>query len=121
MIALGVAGLLGVPGLCMGQRSQNSVSIKTADLNKEIREFLSREIAAHVEDIKTLFPPPDRVVGALTVGEFSWGTFTRTLAAYSDFAGTRTVAGAAFRSLIAQKGPIPLRPGGKTCAPIYAL
>src|SRR5258706_1464575 len=119
MIALGVAGLLGVPGLCMGQRSQNSVSIKTADLNKEIREFLSREIAAHVEDIKTLFPPPDRVVGALTVGEFSWGTFTRTLAAYSDFAGTRTVAGRDVVPIIAQMGLIQVRQRGKTWAQPY--
>src|SRR5207245_10182410 len=49
--------------------------VSAADLDREIRQFLEREITAHVEDIKTLDPPPDRVVGALTTGEFSWGTF----------------------------------------------
>jgi len=120
IIALGATGLLGVPGLGLGQSSQNSALIKTVDLDKEIREFLSREIAAHVEDIKTLNPPPDRVVGALTIGEFSWGTFTRTLAAYSDFAGTRTVAGRDVVPMIAQMGLIELRQGGKTWAQLYA-
>src|SRR5258707_5676360 len=120
MIALGVAGLLGVPGLCMGQRSQNSVSIKTADLNKEIREFLSREIAAHVEDIKSLDPPPDRVVGALTTGEFSWGTFIRTLAAYSDLTVTRTCGVRDVVPMFAKMGRIELRHGGKTWAQLYA-
>jgi hypothetical protein len=29
-------------------------------------------VTAHVADIKAFDPPPDRVVGALTTGEFSW-------------------------------------------------
>jgi hypothetical protein len=120
IIALGVAGLLGIPGLCMARAAQDSVSIKTADLDKEIREFLSREVGVHVADIKSLDPPPDRVVGALTTGEFSWGTFTRTLAAYSDFAGTRTVASRDVVPMVAQMGLIELHKGGKSWAQLYA-
>jgi len=44
----------------------------TATLDKEIRDFLKHEVTAHVADITSLDPPPDRVVGALTTGEFSW-------------------------------------------------
>jgi len=113
IVALSVAALLGMAGLCLAQATQDSASIKTADLDKEIRDFLSREMAAHVADIKGLDPPPDRVVGALTTGEFSWGTFTRTLAAYSDFAGTRTVAGRDVVPMVAQMGLIELHQGGK--------
>ena len=120
MMALGAVGLLGVPGLCVAQASEDSASIITADLDKEIRQFLSREIAAHVADIKSLDPPPDRVVGALTTGEFSWGTFMRALAAYSDLARTRTVAGRDVVPMIAKLGPIELRQGGKTWAQLYA-
>src|SRR5258708_3590551 len=87
--------------------------INTADLDQDVRQFLSREIAAHVTDINSLDPPPDRVVGALTTGEFSWGTFTRTLAAYSDFAGTQTLAGRDVVPIIAKMGLIELRQGGK--------
>jgi hypothetical protein len=120
MIGLGAAGLLGIPGLCMAQAARDSALINTADLDKEIRQFLAREIAAHVADIKSLDPPPDRVVGALTTGEFSWGTFMRTLAAYSDLDRTRTVAGRDVIPMIAKIGPIELRQGGKTWAQLYA-
>ncbi len=120
IVALSVAALLGMAGLCLAQATQDSASIKTADLDKEIRDFLSREMAAHVADIKGLDPPPDRVVGALTTGEFSWGTFTRTLAAYSDFAGTRTVAGRDVVPMVAQMGLIELHQGGKSWAQLYA-
>jgi hypothetical protein len=120
IVAFGAAELFGVPGLCPAQAAQDSASSKTADLDKEIREFLSREMTAHVADIKSLNPPPDRVVGALTTGEFSWGTFTRTLAAYSAFAGTRTVAGRDVVPMIARMGLIELHQGGKSWAQLYA-
>jgi hypothetical protein len=119
-IAFSLAALLVIPGLCMAQAPQASSWIQTANLDKEIRQFLSREIAAHVADINTLNPPPDRVVGALTTGEFSWGTFTRTLAAYADFAGTRTVAHRDLVPMIAQMGLIELHQGGKSWAQLYA-
>src|SRR5260370_22386 len=120
MIGLGAAGLLAIPGLCLAQAAKDSQLINTADLDKEIRQFLAREMAAHVEAIKSLDPPPDRVVGALTTGEFSWGTFMRTLAAYSDLDRTRTVAGRDVIPMIAKIGPIELRQGGKTWAQLYA-
>ena len=120
IIALGLVALLATTSFCMAQGAQDPAWIKTGDLDKEIREFLSQEITAHVADIKTLNPPPDRVVGALTVGEFSWGTFTRTLAAYADFAHTRTVAGRDLVPMIAQMGLVELHQGGKSWAQLYA-
>ena len=48
-------------------------------LAAEIDQFLLREVTAHFAAIPTLDPPPDRVLRAKTVGEFSWGTFMRAL------------------------------------------
>jgi hypothetical protein len=45
--------------------------INAADFNQQVRSFLQSEVTVHVADIKSLDPPPDRVVGALTTGEFS--------------------------------------------------
>src|ERR1700758_830989 len=89
LIPLAAFALLGAVHSCEAQATADSTQIKTADLNKEIQDFLARQVGAHVEDIKTLDPPPDHVVGALTTGEFSWGTFMRALAAYSAFAHTQ--------------------------------
>ena len=119
-MALGLFGLLGVTSAGTGQTSAAPVQVNTADLDREIREFLDRQVAAHVQDIKSLDPPPDRVVGALTTGEFSWGTFMRALAAYSDLAKTRTVASRDVTPIIAKMGLIELHQGGKTWAQLYA-
>jgi hypothetical protein len=94
--------------------------VSAAALDSEIDDFLDREFAAHVADIKSLNPPPERVVGALTTGEFSWGTFMRALAAYSQLSGKRTVAGQDVARLIGQMGLIESRRGGISFAQMYA-
>jgi hypothetical protein len=120
IIALTALGFLSFANACMAQTPGDPAPIKTVALEKEIQEFLAREISAHVEDIKSLDPPSDRVVGALTTGEFSWGTFMRALAAYSNFAKTRNVASRDVVPMIAKMGSVEFRQGGKTWAQLYA-
>src|SRR5580704_104487 len=104
----------------LAQTLSNTSQIQTSTLDQQIREFLHREVTAHVSDIKSLDPPPDRVVGALTTGEFSWGTFMRTLGAYSQFAGTKTIANHDVPQMIGKMARIELNYGGKTWAQLYA-
>lgn len=94
--------------------------VSTDQVSKEVRDFLGREIAAHVADIHSLDPPQERVVGALTTGEFSWGTFMRTLAIYSALSGERRIAGRDVAQLIGQMGLIESKNGGKSFAQLYA-
>ncbi len=58
--------------------------IKTVALKAEVRDFLAKEVAIHFGDIKTLNPPPDRVNGSITTGEYTWGSFMRVVAAQSE-------------------------------------
>jgi hypothetical protein len=67
--------------MAIHSHKRSPTQIQTSILNQQVRDFLEREVSAHVADIRTLDPPPDRVVGALTTGEFSWGTFMRMLGA----------------------------------------
>ena len=113
-------GWLMVVATLSAQGTVGAPPLATDDLDREIRQFFIREIPAHVSDIKSLDPPPVRVVGALTTGEFSWGTFMRALAAYSNFTDTRMVAGRDAPSLIGKMGLIEERNGGKTWAQLYA-
>jgi hypothetical protein len=107
-------------GASLPQTPSPAAQVNTADLDAEIRGFLAREISAHVADIRTLTPPPDRVVGALTTGEFSWGTFMRTLGAYSEFSATKTIAGRDVIPMIGTMALIELSHGGKGWAQLYA-
>lgn len=115
-----LGALLG--GSC-GSSAQTRIDasqISTSELHRQVQSFLEREVTAHVADIKTLDPPPDRVVGALTTGEFSWGTFMRTLGAYSEFAGTKTLAGHELPQMIGKMAQIELSHGGKSWAQLYS-
>lgn len=94
--------------------------VSTAALKSEVRDFMAKEIAAHFADIRTLNPAPDRVVGGLTVGEFSWGSFARALAAQADIGGTRTIAGKDSARAVAEMGLIEGRQGGKAFAQLYS-
>ena len=95
-------------------------SIATAALNAEVAAFFDREVAAHLLQIPPDGPLPDRVHGALTTGEFSWGTFVRALAAYADTRHTRIVAGRDVVPLIARVGVIESANGSKAFAQLYA-
>jgi hypothetical protein len=92
-----------------------------APLRDDVRGFLRRELAAHVAAIPTLDPPPDRVHGALTTGEFSWGTFQRAIAAWADTSGEPTLAGRDVAQMVARLGLIENARGGDSFAQLYGV
>lgn len=92
-----------------------------APLRDDVRAFLARELGAHVAAIQTLDPPPDRVHGALTTGEFSWGTFQRAIAAWSAATGERTLAGRDLARTAAQMGLVEQARGGSSFAQLYGV
>ena len=118
--ALSVATVLCLAQSSFALPSDKAVQVQTSELNQQITQFLEKEVTAHVADIKTLESPPDRVVGALTTGEFSWGTFMRTLGAYAEFTGTQTIANHKIVQMIGQMAQIEHDRGGKTWAQLYA-
>jgi hypothetical protein len=95
-------------------------TVTTASLRDEVNTFLGRELAAHLSAIKSLDPPPDRVLGVPTTGEFSWGTFMRSLAAYAETTGNRELAGRDLAKCVGQIGLIESRAGSKAFSQLYA-
>ena len=103
-----------------GVDAGSSGSIAVDQISREVTDFLGREIAAHAADVRSLDPPQQRVLGVLTTGEFSWGTFMRALASYSALSGQRTLAGKDVSQFVGQIGLIESKNGGKTFAQLYA-
>jgi hypothetical protein len=89
-------------------------------LTSEIDQFLVREATAHFAAIPTLDPPPNRVLGARTVGEFSWGTFMRALAAIAQHAEAPSLAGRDVPQWVGRMGLIEARAGSKAFSQMYA-
>ena len=100
--------------------SSSSGTIATASLNAEIRGFLHKELTAHLTPVKTLDPPPERVNGALTTGEYTWGTFMRALAAYGQLSGATTLAERDLARAIGEIGLLEVRLGGTRFSQLYA-
>ncbi len=114
------AFIAGSPIPLFAQSAQENTSISTAALKSETRDFFAKEMAIHFADIKSLNPPQERVVGALTTGDFSWGSFAGALGAQASVAGTRSIAGKDTARAIAEIGLIEARQGGKTFAQLYS-
>ncbi len=95
-------------------------TVTTASLRDEVNTFLGKELAAHLSAIKSLDPPPDRILGVPTTGEFSWGTFMRSLAAYAETTGNRELAGRDLAKWVGQIGLIESRAGSKAFSQLYA-
>jgi hypothetical protein len=55
-----------------------------------------------------------------TTGEFSWGTFMRSLAAYAETTGNRELAGQDLAKLVGQIGLIESHAGSKAFSQLYA-
>jgi hypothetical protein len=100
--------------------AQTTAMVNAQAFTSEVTTFLGNELAVHIADIKTLDPPQERVLGALTVGEFSWGTFMRAAAAYSALSGETKLGGRDLPPFLGQAGLIEAKGGGKAFAQLYA-
>ncbi|PWT93757.1 MAG: hypothetical protein C5B55_03955 [Blastocatellia bacterium] len=95
-------------------------TIKTVELRSEINNFLAKELAAHLDAINSLDPPPASILNVPTTGEFSWGTFMRSLAAYAEITGNKELAGRDIAKWVGKIGLIEARGGSKAFSQLYA-
>ena len=106
--------------LAAGAAQAAGEDIRTSALKADVDVFFDREVAAHFAQIPMEGPLPDRVHGALTTGEYSWGTYVRSLAAYAETRQTRTVGGRDIVPLVGRVGVIESAKGSKAFSQLYA-
>ena len=95
-------------------------AVQASAMDAEIRTFLGRELAAHLAPITSLDPPPERVNGALTTGEYTWGTFMRALAAYAQMSKATTLGTRDLPRTIGDIGLLEVRLKGTRFSQLYA-
>ena len=116
----GAAALAVVLSLTASPRAIDDAALDPRALTAEIDHFLLGEATAHFAAIPTLNPPPERVLGARTVGEFSWGTFMRALAAIAQHARAPALADRDVPQWVGRMGLIEARAGSKAFSQMYA-
>ena len=102
------------------QTNTKDSTVSTSALKAEVRDFMAKEVAVHFAEIKTLSPPPEKVNGSITTGDFTWGSFMRVVAAQSEISGSSKIAGRDTARPIAEMGLFEARKGGKAFSQLYA-
>jgi len=100
-----------VPVFVGAQVRANTVT--TASLRDEVNAFLGKELTAHLAAIKSLDPPPDRILGVPTTVITRGARLLRSLAAYAETTGNRELAGRDLAKTVGQIGLIESRAGSK--------
>jgi len=95
--------------------------VETSSLNKEITDFFNQEMTAHLNDIKTYDPAPDKVFGAGTTGEYTWGSFMNSVGAFAAFSGQRTLGSHDLAREVGQIGLLEYRLKGTRFSQLYGV
>ncbi|HKE55342.1 MAG TPA: hypothetical protein VKB46_01530 [Pyrinomonadaceae bacterium] len=119
-LVVGLSATRNLGAQALVSREAVGPTIKTADLRSGVDDFLSKELAVHLGAIKSLDLPPDRLLGVPTTGEFSWGTFMRSLAAYAEESGQHELGGRDLAKWVGQIGLIEARAGSKAFSQLFA-
>ena len=98
-----------------------SRSVRSAELDAEVKEFLSKELALHLADIKSYDPPPDKVLGGGATGEYTWGTFMNALGAYAALSKNQRLADRELAREVGRIGLLEYRLGGTRFSQLYGV
>jgi hypothetical protein len=95
--------------------------VQTASLDKEITDFFDKEMAAHLSEIKSYDPAPDKVFNAGTTGEYTWGSFANAVGAYAALRAKRTLGDRDLAREVGQIGLLEHRLKGTRFSQLYGV
>jgi hypothetical protein len=102
-------------------RSPAPTSIETSSFDKEVTDFFTQEMTAHLNEIKSYDPSPDRVFGAGTTGEYTWGSFMNSVGAYAAMSGRTKLGDHDLAREVGQVGLLEYRLKGTRFSQLYGV
>ncbi len=109
--------------VCSGQttRSSEPSTITTSSLDKEVRDFLDKELLAHLDEIKSYDPAPGKVYNLQTTGEYTWGNFMYALGTYARMSGKQKVGSHDLAREVGEIGLLEYRLKGTRFSQLYGV
>ncbi|HMH44387.1 MAG TPA: hypothetical protein VK557_12935, partial [Pyrinomonadaceae bacterium] len=109
--------------ICSAQttRSREPSTVAASSLDKEVTDFLDKEVLAHLDEIKSYEPPPNKIFNAGTTGEYTWGNFMYALGAYTHLTEKQTVGGHDLAREVGQIGLLEYRLKGTRFSQLYGV
>jgi len=117
--------ILALPSLqpCEAQasRSDAPASIDTSSFDKEVKDFFTKEMTAHLNEIKSYDPAPDRVFGAGATGEYTWGSFMNSVGAFAALTEKNKLGNHDLAREVGQVGLLEYRLKGTRFSQLYGV
>src|SRR6266404_3548849 len=102
-------------------RSPAPTTIETSSFDKEVTDFFTQEMTAHLNEIKSYDPPPDKVFGAGTTGEYTWGSFMNSVGAFAALTESNKLGGHDLGREVGQVGLLEYRLKGTRFSQLYGV
>ena len=96
-------------------------SIETSSFDKEVKDFFATEMTAHLNEIKSYEPAPDKVFGAGASGEYTWGSFMNSVGAFAALTGKRKLGNHDLAREVGQVGLLEYRLKGTRFSQLYGV
>jgi hypothetical protein len=102
-------------------RSSTPTTIETSSFDKEVTDFFTREMTAHLNEIKSYNPAPDKIFGAGTTGEYTWGSFANSVGAFAALTEKSKLGEHDLAREVGQVGLLEYRLKGTRFSQLYGL
>jgi len=102
-------------------RSPVATSIETSSFDKEVTDFFTHEMTAHLNEIKSYDPAPDKVFSAGTTGEYTWGSFMNSVGAYAALTERSKLGDHDLAREVGQVGLLEYRLKGTRFSQLYGV
>jgi hypothetical protein len=101
--------------------SSGSASIETSSFDKEVKDFFTKEMTAHLNEIKSYDPAPDKVFGAGATGEYTWGSFMNSVGAFAALTEKSKLGNHDLAREVGQAGLLEYRLKGTRFSQLYGV
>jgi hypothetical protein len=102
-------------------RSSEPTSVETSAFDKEVIDFFTKEMTAHLDEIKSYDPAPDRVFAAGATGEYTWGSFMNSVGAFAALTGRSKLGNHDLAREVGQVGLLEYRLKGTRFSQLYGV
>jgi hypothetical protein len=102
-------------------RSSPPANIETSSFDKEVTDFFTKEMTAHLNEIKSYDPAPNKVFGAGTTGEYTWGSFMNSVGAYAALTERSKLGDRDLAREVGQVGLLEYRLQGTRFSQLYGV
>jgi hypothetical protein len=113
--------LFTTPASGQAARSPNPASIETSSFDKEVKDFFTKEMTAHLDDIKSYDPAPEKVFGAGATGEYTWGSFMNSVGAFAALTEKNKLGNHDLAREVGQIGLLEYRLKGTRFSQLYGV